>query len=165
MAPPPSLPVHPPNGPHHDSSGPPPKSQKEMTRAERRELQERQRAAKAVAKTSGQPSTSSPAPKKLNKNAEASPKVPPATPKLKDVGRSTAVLELATGNQRGLRIFSHFGAQKRMSAIKGDIHPAILRLALQFSEFKITGANARCIATLNAFKTVRATLLHRGDSV
>lgn len=34
------------------------------------------------------------------------------------------------------------------------IHPAIQRLALQFSEFKITGANARCIATLTALKSV-----------
>jgi len=37
---------------------------------------------------------------------------------------------------------------------KGDIHPAIVRLGLQFAEFKISGANARCIATLTAFKTV-----------
>lgn len=154
MAPPPSLPVHPPSGPHHDSSRPPLKSQKEMTKAERRELQERQRAAKAAAKTTGQPSAPSQAPKKPNKSAEATPKAAPTAPKPKDAGRSTAVHEPTQSNQRGLRIFSHFGAQKRISSIKGDIHPAILRLALQFSEFKITGANARCIATLNAFKTV-----------
>lgn len=155
MAPPPSLPIHLPNGPYHDSSRPPLKSQKEMTKAERRELQEHHRAAKAAAKAPGQPSASGSAPKKPNKNAEASPKVPPVTPKPKEAGRSNAAHEPTPANQRGLRIFSHFGAQKRISAIKGDIHPAILRLALQFSEFKITGANARCIATLNAFKTVR----------
>ncbi|EKM59470.1 uncharacterized protein PHACADRAFT_205686 [Phanerochaete carnosa HHB-10118-sp] len=154
MAPPPSLPVQPPSGPHHDSAKPPPKSQKEMTRAERRELQECQRAAKATAKASGQPSTSASAPKKPNKNADASPRAPPVTPKPKDMGRSTTAHESTLGDQRGLRIFSHFGAQKRVSIIKGEIHPAILRLALQFSEFKITGANARCIATLNAFKIV-----------
>lgn len=56
---------------------------------------------------------------------------------------------------RGLLIFSHFGLPKPVNAAKGDIHPAIARLALQFSTFKITGANARCIATLTAFKTVR----------
>ncbi|KAF9055050.1 IF-2B-domain-containing protein [Hymenopellis radicata] len=58
---------------------------------------------------------------------------------------------------RGLRIFSHFGVPKQLgSGVKGvsDIHPAIIRLGLLFSEFKICGANARCIATLSAFKTV-----------
>lgn len=34
------------------------------------------------------------------------------------------------------------------------MHPAIVRLGLQFSEFIIVGANARCIATLEAFKEV-----------
>jgi translation initiation factor eIF-2B subunit delta len=54
-----------------------------------------------------------------------------------------------------LRIFSHFGLPKPVSHVgKGDIHPAIVRLGLQFSTFKISGANARCIATLTAFKTV-----------
>ncbi|BGP30840.1 hypothetical protein JCM10296v2_002599 [Rhodotorula toruloides] len=35
-----------------------------------------------------------------------------------------------------------------------NIHPSILRLALQYSEFKIVGANARCIAMLEAFKDI-----------
>lgn len=155
MPPPLALPVHPPNGPHHDSK-PPPKSQKEMTKAERRELQERQRAAKAAAKAPGQSSSSTAAPKKPSKAAEPSARSAPATQgKAKDTGKASMVAhESAPANERGLRIFSHFGNPKTVSAVKGDIHPTILRLALQFSEFKITGANARCIATLTAFKTV-----------
>ena len=136
-----------------------------MTKAERRELQERQRAAKAAAKAPGQPSTSSPATKKPFKAAETTPRTAPATPggKAKDTGRATVgAHEGAGANERGLRIFSHFGNPKTVSAVKGDIHPAILRLALQFSEFKITGANARCIATLTAFKTVRRRLCWAG---
>ncbi|GAA5909860.1 hypothetical protein JCM6882_002034 [Rhodosporidiobolus microsporus] len=35
-----------------------------------------------------------------------------------------------------------------------NIHPSILRLALQYSEFKVVGANARCIAMLEAFKDI-----------
>ncbi|EGU13533.1 Translation initiation factor eIF2B delta subunit [Rhodotorula toruloides ATCC 204091] len=35
-----------------------------------------------------------------------------------------------------------------------NIHPSILRLALEYSEFKIVGANARCIAMLEAFKDI-----------
>ncbi|BGP14698.1 hypothetical protein JCM10213_006222 [Rhodosporidiobolus nylandii] len=35
-----------------------------------------------------------------------------------------------------------------------NIHPSILRLALQYSEFKVVGANARCITMLEAFKDI-----------
>jgi len=40
-----------------------------------------------------------------------------------------------------------------------NIHPSILRLALQYSEFKVVGANARCIAMLEAFKDVSQSRL------
>ncbi|TCD71367.1 hypothetical protein EIP91_011138 [Steccherinum ochraceum] len=172
MAPAPTLPVHPPNGPTaaltHPSAPPPQRSQKQMTKAERRELQESQRAAKAAAKAgaapnggqSKQPPKAAPAPlaatpRRQGKPSEATPKVP-LTPGAK--GRDTkGAPPMAEGdplNARSLRIFSHFGLPKPVSVAKGDIHPTILRLALQFSNFKITGANARCIATLIAFKTV-----------
>ncbi|KAF8335020.1 uncharacterized protein EI90DRAFT_2914004 [Cantharellus anzutake] len=59
---------------------------------------------------------------------------------------------------RDLRIFSHFGTSARITGhsvpSKADIHPAVSRLALQFSSFRVVGANARCIATLSALKTV-----------
>ncbi|GAA5852745.1 hypothetical protein JCM8547_002613 [Rhodosporidiobolus lusitaniae] len=35
-----------------------------------------------------------------------------------------------------------------------NIHPSIIRLALQYSEFKVVGANARCIAMVEAFKDI-----------
>jgi len=57
-------------------------------------------------------------------------------------------------HSHGLRIFSHFGQPKPVAQVKGDIHPTIIRLGLLFSEFKVSGANARCIATLTAFKQV-----------
>lgn len=38
---------------------------------------------------------------------------------------------------------------------KAEIHPAVSRLALQYSSYKIVGANARCLAMLEAFKEVR----------
>lgn len=59
-------------------------------------------------------------------------------------------------NPRGVRIFSHFGLQHKSGGGKGLIHPAIVRLGLLFSDFQITGANARCLATLIAFKHVRS---------
>jgi len=147
------------------------KSQKSMTKAERRELQERQRAAKIAQKT---PTTSGAI------NATPSKSKLPLTPSQKkplgDVhGGGTAIKSSQVKDpnaniassagpddgmggrnvSRGLRIFSHFGLSKSIGhAIKGDIHPAIIRLRLLFSDFRICGANARCIATLTAFKTV-----------
>jgi len=143
-----------------------------MTKAERREKQEQDRAAKAAAKTGpptngapakggNKPNTPiqppvAPAPKKPGKVAELIPQ--PPTPGAKNQGfsrgRTSSVSIPPAGNARGIRIFSHFGLPKPVTAVKGDIHPSIARLALQFSEFKITGANARCIATLTAFKYV-----------
>lgn len=148
-------------------------SQKTMTKAERRELQEKQRAAKLLQKQN----TGAAAP------AAGGSAAPPATPKAKqpttpsrrvfpgdNIGGAasrTSVQKDATANgaagiddgtggmSRGLRIFSHFGLPKPVGhSVKGDIHPAIVRLGLLFSEFRICGSNARCIATLLAFKKV-----------
>lgn len=133
--------------------------QKSMTKAERRELQEKQRAAKAALKAQGGAGQSKAAatPQKKAQPGETS-KHGALT------GKDTAtVMDNAAGGQsvsRSLRIFKHFGLPKPVSQVKGDIHPAIVRLGLLFSEFKICGANARCIATLSAFKTVCLYTLH-----
>lgn len=136
-------------------------SQKSMTKAERRELQEKQRAAKAALKAQQQGGGG-------GANQPKAPKSPAAPQKKSQAGETSkqgtftgkdapAALDDATGTKvvsRSLRIFSHFGLPKQVSHAKGDIHPAIIRLGLLFSEFKICGANARCIATLTAFKSV-----------
>ncbi|KAF8843159.1 IF-2B-domain-containing protein [Paxillus ammoniavirescens] len=148
-----------------------PKSQKQMTKAERREQQEAQRAAKASAKTAAaQSGASSSKPTSTHKQSAsvsgkgaahpsaATPKKPGKGPDGKPARSETkegAHPHLQVDETpRGLRIFSHFGTPKPPAVTKGDIHPAIIRLGLQFAEFKITGANARCIAMLTAFKTV-----------
>ncbi|PCH41356.1 eukaryotic translation initiation factor 2B delta subunit [Wolfiporia cocos MD-104 SS10] len=164
MAPAPTLDVQvqPPSG---ELSNLPRKSQKQMTKAERRELQEKQRAAKAEkAESSSGPSG------KQTSNKTVTAPATPQTPSQKKTGKapetprpSPAVIparqtkdapDASANKARGLRIFAHFGLPKPVSVAKGEIHPTIVRLALQFSNFKITGANARCIATLTAFKTV-----------
>ncbi|CAL1701638.1 unnamed protein product [Somion occarium] len=157
MAPAPSLPIHPPNGPvNGDASKQPPQgrsSQKSMTKAERRELQEKQRAAKAAAKAggpvNGAPSkqaakptpqaTAAATPKRPTKSNEApAPTASALRTQTAARARAASVSVPTPANARGLRIFSHFGLPKPVSVAKGDIHPTILRLALQFSEFKIT---------------------------
>jgi translation initiation factor eIF-2B subunit delta len=179
----PSLPLQATGAGQNDSppAGPAPKSQKQMTKAERRELQERQRAAKAAkapataqqtggsaAKpTQSTPSTSS-HPKKSGKESpvqtRGSVAVGPSGPPNKSTKESKAAAEESAGRSRGLRIFSHFALQKSPGhVIKGDVHLAIVRLGLMFAEFKICGANARCIATLSVFKRVRPSPVAASD--
>ncbi|KTW28003.1 hypothetical protein T552_01867 [Pneumocystis carinii B80] len=53
-------------------------------------------------------------------------------------------------------LFKHLDGDRRVNTqgTSKDIHPVILSLGLQYSEFKICGSNARCIFMLNSFKQV-----------
>ncbi|KAG8984109.1 hypothetical protein FRB90_005560 [Tulasnella sp. 427] len=152
--------------------GPPPGEKKVLTKAERREIQEAQRAAKEAAKAqaaAGKP------PPKGKQQAPAAPKKPQSAggpsksqsdanlaashhhPK-STVAPSIETASTAPPPETLLRIFSHFALPKPLASlgtgIKGDIHPVIRKLGLQFADFRVVGANARCIAALTAFKTV-----------
>ncbi|GAA5865686.1 hypothetical protein JCM3774_004966 [Rhodotorula dairenensis] len=85
-------------------------------------------------------------------------------------GPSTATAGSGAGGGAGgaraskddpLQPFLHLDLPKPASSLShsaklstANIHPSILRLALQYSEFKVVGANARCIAMLEAFKDI-----------
>lgn len=61
-----------------------------------------------------------------------------------------------------LNLFLHLDPPRSAKSLnakisKDQIHQSILRLALQYADFKIVGANARCVAMLEAFKEVSAT--------
>ena len=161
------------------------RSHKPMTKAERRDLQEKQRAAKAAAKASGSAGqTNKPASKQPDGGGEKSsgrqsgkqasgPSLQTQTQHQRRGSRVSGIggeiprpgggpggniasdLASRSINPRGVRIFSHFGLQQKSGTGKGLVHPAIVRLGLLFSDFQITGANARCLATLIAFKHVR----------
>ncbi|ORY73209.1 initiation factor 2 subunit family-domain-containing protein [Leucosporidium creatinivorum] len=67
----------------------------------------------------------------------------------------------ATDNTDPLQLFLHLDLPSHSSQLShssksstSNIHPSIIRLALQYSEFKIVGANARCIAMLEALKDI-----------
>jgi translation initiation factor eIF-2B subunit delta len=135
-----------------------------LTKAERRELQEKQRAAKAAKQVAAagsitQKPATTPTPKKPTaKTPDVVLKTVPVKPSKdkKDTGSVGMSDDREQRMSRGVRIFSHFGEPKHLSvsAVKGNVHPAIIRLGLLFSGFTIAGANARCIATLTAFKIV-----------
>lgn len=143
---------------------------KAQIRAENRERQEKQRAAKASA-TAGKGAGGGggdPGGSKPTGSVKPKPAKKPATQKPDETSERRGSLISAQEQAqstvadvenkiRDLRIFSHFGARGHLGQkIKGEIHPSILRLGLLFAEYKITGANARCIAALTAFKTVIA---------
>ena len=57
-------------------------------------------------------------------------------------------------------IFSHLYPKEKKSTLCGagrEIHPAVLSLGLQLRDYVICGGNARCVATLLAFKKVIET--------
>lgn len=137
-----------------------------MSKAERRELQERQRAAKAAGAPKPPKPQQQQQPRQQRQGAAEAPvqntpyRAAASTPAKGAAAASKAPAPAAPAAvDRGLRIFSHFGLPKHAGTLRSnvktkEIHPAILRLGLQFAEFKITGANARCLATLQALKTV-----------
>ena len=55
-------------------------------------------------------------------------------------------------------LFGHLYGTSRRTTIAGagkDVHPAVLALGLQMSNYVVCGSNARCVATLLVFKRVR----------
>lgn len=134
------------------------------TKAERRAQQEAQRAAKAANKDQPQqqkPKGPAP-PRKPGNDKQNLPSKESSSAKGPTTASASAPDKPSQAQSRSLRIFSHFADPKVHPSVtnktKNLIHPVIARLALQFSSFRICGANARCIATLSAFKIVRTTL-------
>lgn len=77
-----------------------------------------------------------------------SPAVPP-TPQPKKESKKVA-------------LFGHLYGQPRRTTIAGagkDVHPTVLALGLQMSNYVICGSNARCVATLLAFKRVSTSFM------
>ncbi|KAI8876560.1 IF-2B-domain-containing protein [Backusella circina FSU 941] len=118
------------------------KSQKEMTKAERRAIQEKQREEKAKRMTAQQPN-------KAGNNAKNDKSKAPAAPAAVVAKKKT----VTKGQQNQAPWLLHLDAPKRPEATK-DLHPAVVQLGLYFSEHKIVGSNARCVAMLEIFAKV-----------
>ncbi len=59
--------------------------------------------------------------------------------------------------EKKVAIFSHLYSKERRTGVAGvsrEIHPAVLTLGIQLRDYVICGGNARCVATLLAFKKV-----------
>ncbi|KAI8447869.1 hypothetical protein BY996DRAFT_6433480 [Phakopsora pachyrhizi] len=131
---------------------------KEMTKAERRELQERQRAEKAALRGTTTTTASSTATRKNDQ------KLQPASTNSSVNNRAKATSlnnsNDRTSNNQSLQLFLHLDPPPTIDSLLDSqrsnpiLHPSILRLARLYAEFKIVGSNARCLAMLEAFKPV-----------
>lgn len=155
---------------------------KSQLKAERRMLQEAQRAAKAQAKVDGV-STAAPAipekqavkkvisNEKIRKRSESCSKSQiPSSIQMDDEktrNKESKKLEKQQvpqreNSQRKVRQFIHLHQyEKDLDLTKpikfignGNIHPAIIKLGLQYADGIVLGSNARCIAFLAAIKQV-----------
>lgn len=135
------------------------KEKKVLTKAERRAIQEAQRAAKAaktssvnnpVASAGGQASKQKP-PQKQPDAKLSSTKVAPSA---KENVRKSPPKVISTHR---VKLFNHlYTNESKPSDIVNStkIAPAIIQLGVQYATGVVKGSNARCIAFLNAIKLV-----------
>ncbi|KAF9582712.1 hypothetical protein BGW38_010862 [Lunasporangiospora selenospora] len=148
-------------GPSAKPSAP---SQKSMTKAERRELQERQRVEKAQRKAAGLPASGRAAAQALaqpNSGFSPNPSKSLATSfpgadaeKVIAAAESTSQAKKRERLTKEMGLFAHLDPPKfaNTASAPKDLHPAVVNVGLQMAQFKICGANARCVATMSAFR-------------
>ncbi|XP_076803534.1 translation initiation factor eIF2B subunit delta-like [Clavelina lepadiformis] len=129
-----------------------PKSKAEL-RAERRAKQEAERAAKTLKKEEQAKSNKAKGPQVSANLQVDDPKVQKKAAKKLE---KQQVPQRTEGHKK-VTLFSHLHQYERSVSITKDIgfgstgiHPAIIKLGLQYAEGIITGSNARCAALMNA---------------
>ncbi|XP_077990058.1 translation initiation factor eIF2B subunit delta-like [Glandiceps talaboti] len=143
-----------------------PKLSKAEMKRMRRERQEAERAAKAARKgegtATGKPKSASDVTKKEPPRVSANIQVddPKVQKKIAKKLEKQQVPQRAAA-QRKVGLFSHLHQYERQVTLtqgiafhNGGLHPAIIRLGLQYAEGIICGSNARCLALMQAFKAV-----------
>ncbi|KAH8277958.1 hypothetical protein KR018_010836, partial [Drosophila ironensis] len=131
-----------------------------LTKAERRAIQEAQRAAKAQGQTK-KPQPAGKAPAAATATATATPSKEPkresSSPAKTAASSSPSKAEQGTPNsERRVKLFNHLVCAKGDSLFINDplVHPAIARLGVQYAKRTVVGSNARCIAFLHALRQV-----------
>lgn len=141
-----------------------------LTKAERRAIQEAQRAAKALAQTTA-PSKGKAAVVKSTQEATAVKKSsvntslkipvksssPPSETRSAKRATSSSPVKAVRFNDGNVKLFSHLekpNTNANLFVNNTHIHPSIARLGEQYAKRTIVGSNARCMAFLNAIKMV-----------
>lgn len=127
---------------------------KTLSKAERRAIQEAQRAAKAKAAEEKKISQTTPTTTVTKKKKES-----PATESTATVKSSPATKAVSLHK---VKLFKHLYSNKCEFNINIDnkLHPSIVKLGLQYARDSIVGSNARCYAFLNAMKVVSKIYEH-----
>ncbi|VDI00761.1 translation initiation factor eIF-2B subunit delta [Mytilus galloprovincialis] len=144
-----------------------PQKSKAELKAERRALQEQQRALKDQKKETGTSSkdTSSASVAKIEPKRVPDHLMADDVQAQKKMAKKLEKQKIPqrTKVQRQVRLFEHLHQYERevsltqsLSFRSCTIHPAIVRLGVQYAEGVICGSNARCLAMLVAFKQVIA---------
>lgn len=71
--------------------------------------------------------------------------------------QATATEQKKKQEDKSVAVFGHLYGQPRRTTVAGagkEVHPAVLALGLQMSNYVVCGSSARCVATLLAFKRV-----------
>ncbi|KAI7830565.1 hypothetical protein BC939DRAFT_483021 [Gamsiella multidivaricata] len=135
-----------------------------MTKAERRELQERQKAEKAARVSAGLPASGKKAAQAAaqpnsgfspNPSKSLATSFPGAEAEMAiAAAESTAQTKRREKLTKEIGLFAHLDPPKfaNTASAPKDLHPAVVNVGLQMAQFKICGANARCVATMNAFR-------------
>lgn len=128
---------------------------KPVTKAERRAKQEEQRAAKAK---SLEEKNLPKQPAKKSNETITKPKAPSTAPH-KVVSNAAP---LKTSALHKVKLFKHLYSEKCDLNINVNkkLHPAIIKLGLQYGSDSVVGSNARCYAFLNAMKIVSINRKH-----
>ncbi|KAF8477110.1 hypothetical protein BDZ91DRAFT_688219 [Kalaharituber pfeilii] len=142
-----------------------PKQLKELKKAEKQARRAADKAASGVAVQGKSEGGADKKPKQQAQKGSAAPKKGEKIEKggksaAQQPGASTAVMTAgpaATTQQptKEIALFRHLENPDRQLSVAGahkDVHPAILALGLQMASYTICGSNARCVATLLAFK-------------
>lgn len=116
---------------------------KPSTKAERRALQEKQRLEKQRRASNA------------SKSATSSKANTPVIPSIDASTKNKHQNQQRSTNTSQRNILNHLELPKRPDTERNqELHPAVLTLALLFSQYKIVGSNARCVAVLETFAKV-----------
>lgn len=118
---------------------------KREAKAERRAKQEAQRALKEKQIA------------EKNKPKSSGPPKMKDTPKVSDPVKTTVRKTLVDNNLHEVKLFKHLYHERELSLVNvpilnSNVHPAVVRLGVQYGNKVIVGSNARCVALLAAVK-------------
>ena len=110
-------------------------------------------------------STDTPSTKSQQKPASSSSKPMALRPAVQ--ASAVSPVPQLTKENKNVALFGHLYGQPRRTTIAAagkDVHPAVLALGLQMSNYVICGSNARCVATLLVFKRVCTSWISNSHS-